>query len=489
MSPADVFFGSLLSFLIGVLAVSAGWNVAAVFFSAVIIGIFLVRFKKCSPRYFALFFIVLFFGAFYYHLYLNLNEVRENIPYGKQSEFFGVIASEPKFTEKTQYFNLRLDPPLSGTVTVFTDRIPEYSYGARLLAGGVVERSEDNRLPTVFYPRVTSATENTSSLRGFSLIKAKLVGFKLLLIGQFRKVLPSDSAALLSGLTFGFQSDFSKDFKEQMSLSGTTHLVALSGYNIAILVFFVAQMLQGFLSRRKTFYATVIIIFLFVVMVGAEASVVRAAIMGFLVLFAREAGRFYSFRNAITLAAAVMVVVNPTILVFDLGFQLSFVSLLGIVYAAPAIKNFFGRFGKRTPVAHGRTIESESFLGWRENLTTTFAAQLAVAPFILMYFGQVSLTSLLANILILEFVPITMILGFLLAAITFFSASLGLLFAGLLNVLLSYEIGVIKFFSFFRLPVAGSYSWFLFLVYYLLLIAFIARFSDDKKRDVLDKKQ
>jgi len=112
-------------------------------------------------------------------------------------------------------------------------------------------------------------------------------------------------------------------------------------------------------------------------MAGAEASVVRAAIMGFLVLLAKEAGRMYSFRNAVTFAAAGMAVFDPTILVFDIGFQLSFVSLLGITHLEPALKRFFGERG--------------SFLGWRENALTTLSAQLAVAPILIQNFGSVRL--------------------------------------------------------------------------------------------------
>ena len=107
----------------------------------------------------------------------------------------------------------------------------------------------------------------------------------------------------MAGITLGERAEFSKEFKEAMSKSGTTHLVALSGYNITILVLAVAYVLNFFASRRLVFWLTLLIIIGFVAMTGAEASVVRAAIMGGIVLLAKRANRLYSFRNAIVIAA------------------------------------------------------------------------------------------------------------------------------------------------------------------------------------------
>ncbi|MEK7077215.1 MAG: ComEC/Rec2 family competence protein, partial [Patescibacteria group bacterium] len=287
-------------------------------------------------------------------------------------------------------------------------------------------------------------------------------------------------AALLAGLTFGSRSDFSKEFKEKMSQSGTTHLVALSGYNISVLVLTAALFFRYFLRRRAAFYVTVLVIILFVLMVGGEASVVRAALMGFLALLAKEAGRIYSFRNAITLAAAGMVLFDPTILRFNIGFQLSFLALLGIVYLEPALRELFRRLRSQKKDEARR----ESFLNWRENALTTLSAQLAVAPLIIENFSEISLTSLLANILILVLVPFTMALGFLIGAVGFVAPYLAVIVGWLANVLLAYEIGVINIFSYLRIPVTGAGSWILFALYYAALLGVIiyTRHADEKVR-------
>ena len=220
-----------------------------------------------------------------------------------------------------------------------------------------------------------------------------------------------------------------------MSASGTTHLVALSGQNITIIVIAISSFF-GFFSRRKSvFWLTLLIITFFVLMTGAEASVVRAAIMGGIILLAKQISRIHSMRNVIAVAAFIMVLYNPQVLRFDFGFQLSFAALIGIVYFSPTIKKIF------------KMKEGEGFLGWRENFLTTTSAQLAVLPLILINFSNFSPLSLLANILILEAIPLTMIFGFALGAIGFISLPMAIIFSWFVNLFLIYELAIIDIFS------------------------------------------
>ena len=195
-------------------------------------------------------------------------------------------------------------------------------------------------------------------------------------------------------------------------------------------------------------------------MTGAEASVVRAAVMGGIILLAKQIGRVHSIRNAIAAAAFIMILYNPKILRFDLGFQLSFMALLGIVYLSPAIRKFL------------KMKEEDGFLNWRENFLTTTSAQLAVLPLILINFDNFSLLSLPANILILEAIPLTMILGFILGIIGFIALPLAIIFSWFVNLFLIYELGIIDVFSKISIPIAeigiiGAIIYYL-LFYFLL---------------------
>ena len=466
MPVANIAFYGALSFLAGTLI--AGFNSAAfwaiLFFSlAVFIFSFPLRqrnevsARKCE-WHIALFFIFTFvFGIFYYGFFFNLKEAGQKITFDKMISFSGLVSKEPQLSERFQRFTLELRPPFAGEISVLVSLSPEINYGDVIEAKGEIKTPiSKNQGPISFFPKFKVVAES----QGFWL-KEKLLDFKKSVLLQFKKFLPSDSAALLSGLTLGWRGDFTDEFKKEMSLSGTTHMVALSGYNITILVLVIAGMFSYWLSRRMTFWLTSAVICLFILMVGAEASVVRAAAMGFLVLLAKETGRLYSIRNAIVLTAAIMVLAEPSAL-FDVGFELSFLSLLGIVYLRPAIVALFGI-----------KEDSKSFLSWRENALTTLSAQLAVAPILIQVFGNFSLTSIAANVLILEFVPLTMFLGFILAAFGWLFYYAGFILSFLENIILKYELGVIKFFADWNMPVlAGAHSWLLFAVYYLTLVIF-----------------
>ncbi len=464
---ADVVFGGALAFLAGVAAASLEWNIAVVLLVAATAG-FVILFSVWKLKYwkFLLFLLLLLFaGAFYYHFYLNIKHQNENITYNATVRFLATIADEPKIYDKYQSLEVELQPPLKGSVSILTSPLENYKYGDLLEIKGMIEPAQSvAQEPTVAFPKTISII---AEHRGFWL-KEKLFDFKNYLLSQFQKSLPSEEAAFMGGLTLGSRSGFSQEFKEQMSLSGTTHVVVQFGYKIGIIAWTVAFAFGCFLSRRKTFYLTLAVIILFVLMVGAEASAVRAAIMAFLAFLARETGRIYNRRNAIALTALLMTFVDPTILVFNLGFQLSFLSLLGIAYLTPAFKKLFRLDAKNTPVL-------------QETALVTLSAQLAVMPLMISAFGQFSLMAVLANVLIMVFVPFTMFLGFILAALSSIYFYLGFAVAKLAELLLFYEIGVIKLFAELSVPLPLAFnSWLATIFYYGLLVVVIYYFSPHK---------
>ena len=126
-------------------------------------------------------------------------------------------------------------------------------------------------------------------------------------------------------------------------------------------------------SRCRSFYVigvitvlSIIGIALFVLMTGASPSVVRAAIMGVALLLARHAGRQSAPLIVIVFAAFVMIVANPRVLVFDIGFQLSFLAVLGLAYVAPYLQK--------------KMMRVPEFLKWKEAFVATISAQIAVLP-------------------------------------------------------------------------------------------------------------
>lgn len=448
-------------FLLGVFAISIFHNFLIILILNFLVFGLLIFFRKYFFSILSLFILV---GAGYYQIFSVVQKSQTLIRFDEKIEFSGVVERVKK-SSASQQLVLDLEPPFSGKVRVNAQRYPEFNYGDLAKVEGIVKKpspesenyyKKEGISGSVSFP----AIELIESGRG-NLALAGLLSFKENIENVFRKILPQEKAAFLSGITLGERESFSKELEEKMSLSGTTHLVALSGYNITVIALAVGWLFGSFLARRASFYLSVAVIVLFVLMAGAEASVVRAAIMGIIALVAQRSERATSVRNAIIIAAFLMVLANPRVLVFDLGFQLSFAALLGIIYIAPVLKKVL-------------RIQSNGFLNWKENLATTLSAQLAVVPFLLGNFGMFSLTSFLANILVLEAVPVTMGLGFLAGGLGLISEFLARIIGWLLNLLISYEFFIISLFSRFTLPVAAeSFGIMAAGVYYVILISAI----------------
>ncbi|MDD5547388.1 MAG: ComEC/Rec2 family competence protein [Candidatus Pacebacteria bacterium] len=374
-----------------------------------------------------------------------------------------------------------MQKPYSGRVKLIAQRYPSFAYGDLVKIKGNIQKpppesenyyAKEGVLGIVGFPQI----ELIKSRQG-NPVKEALLSFRNKIISIFKQVLPSEKAAFMAGLTIGAREDFSKELTENMKQSGTTHLVALSGYNISIIAIAVMAILGGFLSHQLSFYFATAIIVLFVLMTGAEASVVRAAIMGIIALLSTHAQRIYSLRNAIVIAAFLMILFNPNVLVFDVGFQLSFLALLGIVYLAPVIKNLF-------------KIETPGFLGWKENLTQTLSAQLFVLPLLISVFGFFSLSSIFANILILGVVPLAMGLGFIMAGLGLISIFLAKMIGLIASIILSYMLFIIDLFSHLSLPIpiltgqVKSFGIIFAIGYYAILIWLIIKYKGNEERRI-----
>ncbi|MBI3046489.1 MAG: ComEC/Rec2 family competence protein [Candidatus Harrisonbacteria bacterium] len=460
LSIHDFAFWLCAFFLLGVLLISLLNNFIAVILINAIIFLTLLVFKQYNFLLLILFILV---GSGYYEA-ANYFQEKINLPFDQKQELKGVVVRLEQSAAK-QELVLNLEEPYRGKIKINARRYPGFEYGDSVRVIGVIKKPP--LISENYYKK-----EGISGLINFpaiellekeqgNFIKASLLDFKEKIVGTFKKFLPQEKAALLAGLTLGAREDFSKELQEKMSLSGTTHLVALSGYNISVISITIASLFGLFLSRSVSFYASVLVIILFVLMTGGEASVVRAAIMGIIAIMAKESERIFSIRNAIIIAAFLMVLANPKVLVFDLGFQLSFFALLGIVYLLPVLEKLF-------------KIKSPGVLKWKENTLTTLSAQLAVIPFLLGAFGKFSVFSLVSNVLIAEAIPITMALGFLMAGLGLISDFLASITALAVNLFLIYELWIIDLFSQFTLPVASeSFSFLAAVIYYLLLIGVV----------------
>ena len=468
MKPHQVFFSATLFFLLGVFFKSLGVSSLIILVVLVIAGTFLFLWKlKDKKTFLWLSFLSLFvfLGALYYTAH-DLRFKNINITFGQEIEFSGVVVNNPTIKDECREFALELNKPLKGKILVKVSKYPKYEYGDQLKIKGRIGKPKFKGYRDYLAGKGISGVAYSPEIKlvgagGGSPIKSVLYSIRNRMDESFQKVLPPREAAFLNGLTFGGYGGMTKDFKTAMKESGTTHLVALSGYNISIIIWVVLGIFIYFFNRRISFILTGLFIAAFVIMTGAEASVIRAAIMGILVLVADRSGRFYDMKNALIFSAFLMTFQNPKVLLFDVGFQLSFLAVLGIVYLKPALQKL------------AKMKETPGFLSWRDNLFTTASAQLMVLPILVLNFDTFSSISLLANVIILELIPITMTLGFVIGFVSLISYYLSLIFGWFTAILLYFETGVIKFFAGISPSLNLNFNLTGLILYYLIIAGLI----------------
>ncbi len=297
MKPGSIFFYSSSFFLIGVFLASIFqewnnrfWIVGGVAF---LVGpvLFLLDRKAlaiCS--------LMIIFGAGY-ALVFDSFRLDFNLPIGQKTTLIGFVEKAEQGIEGQELI-MEVQPSaatsfvktsevkkaMEGRVKIFTLKYPAYKYGDILKIDGKVEQIPDEYKNTYLKNGIVARMRNpkimaTGENEGFWLKKG-LFAIRDFVRDSFYKVLSPERASFMAGLVLGDTSGFTKEFRDKLSVTGTSHLVALSGYNISIIVIAIGYAIRGFVSRSWFFILNVLAILGFVVMTGAEASVVRAAIMG-----------------------------------------------------------------------------------------------------------------------------------------------------------------------------------------------------------------
>ncbi len=240
--------------------------------------------------------------------------------------------------------------------------------------------------------------------------------------------------ALTAGLLFGGDGRLSQAWQDKFSTTGLTHIVAVSGYNVTVIAH--ALILFGIfigLWRWQATWLAIAGIVIFVAMIGAPAAAVRAGIMGVTVLLLLSGGRMGSALPALLLAGTVMAVINPLIVRYDIGFQLSFLATLGIIVVYPIMERFVQR--------------RDQSLGIGEIVLVTMSAQIFVVPVIAYHFHTFALYSLFANILILPLIPIAMAVASVMIVGGMVSVWWAMWGGWIISILLSWVFVVVDFFA------------------------------------------
>ncbi len=254
----------------------------------------------------------------------------------------------------------------------------------------------------IIYPQI----EQRGTGAGNPLLTA-IYTFRDLALKKIYHLFPAPEAPLLAGILLGIDQGITPALARAFQDTGTAHVIAISGFNIAILAELFSRLFGKVLSRWWATLAAILAVLFYTILVGATPSVVRAAIMGSLALIAEQIGRRSTALNSLAFSAALMCCANP-LLPWDTSFQLSFFATLGLVTFGSRFQNSLtGFLDRRFSTALSQKIAAP--IG--EYILLTLAAQLMTLPIILYHFQRLSVSSLLANPLILPVQPLVMILS------------------------------------------------------------------------------
>jgi competence protein ComEC len=259
-------------------------------------------------------------------------------------------------------------------------------------------------------------------------------------IRNLQMVIPEPEASLGAGILLGAKRSLGEDVTEQFRRSGLIHIVVLSGYNVALVVFALIVLLKRFSNRIRT-VASLLGIATFVLLVGADPPVLRAGLMASVIIFAESTGNKSGAFSALLLATAIIVFISPLSLFGSLSLQLSVVATLGILYLSPIIERWLSFLPQR--------------FSFREIMAATIGTQVAVLPLLATQIGEVSLIAPVANALVLPIVPFAMFITFIAGVVAYVSITFAMPFAFIASFVLSLMLWIAEFFGTMQLAVLG----------------------------------
>ena len=395
----------------------------------------------------------------------------------------GIISGYPDVRDRRTNYRLQVHTlegdgekrHVRGTALLQAPRYPEFHYGDELRVSGGLQT------PPVggdFSYKDYLARQSIHSLLKYPKIElvgegkgnrfwATLYGFRDRASEVINRLLPEPQAALANGILLGIESSIPKPLYDDFNRTGTSHIIVISGFNITIVAGLLAQTLGRLVGKRRAVYPVVAGIVIYTLLVGADAAVRRAAVMGILYVIAIHLGRQNTAVVSLSASALLLTAINPLIL-WDVGFLLSFMSMLGLILFTPAIQGWFERLlGRFLPLEQLRAVVRLL----NDALIVTLAAQITTTPLVGAYFGRLSLVSLLSNLLILPVQPPIMIYGGIATLAGLVWEPLGRVIAAVPWLFLSYTVAIVEWTA--RLPFAslhvGALGRPLGLIYYALL--------------------
>ena len=380
----------------------------------------------------------------------------------------GIISDEPDVRDTSQKIKVKIS---DSTVLVTTKRYPEYEYLDKIKLTGKLETPmvtddfnyknyllKDNIYSVMAFPKIEIVSIK-HQYNIFSYLYEKILFLKQKLEQALQNNFSPPHSLILEGIIFGNNKNITQDLKDRLNAAGLRFLTAISGVHVVILsAILISFMLFLGLRRNYAFCFSIIFIWLYIVITGFSASGIRAATMGSIFIFAGVFGRQNTSSRTIVLAAALMLLQNPLLLIYDIGFQLSFMASTGIIYLKPLMQIFL------------KNLFKERLKELSDIISITFSAQIFTLPIMIFNFGMVSMTAPITSILILPVMPWILSFGFLFSIFAAMSNFLGWIFYIPTWLLITYFLKVMDFFSQpWMAKNITNVSWFWVLISYSII--------------------
>jgi len=448
LSFSRVFRQCGASFLIGIIF-SHYFNFH-ISFLGIFIFLLICLFFLCiyKRKFFLLFFILLSFLIGQTRYIYSFNKLNESIVKEEQKiEIEASIIAEPILKDNYQ----RIIIP---NRVIYTERFPRFQYGDLIRLKGKIQPFENFRSygsiivsGKMSYPEIEFISSGKFSFKKMAL------SFKNKITGALQKIISEPQVSLLNSIMFGGKNNLSISLEKEIQKSGLSHIVVASGLHLSIITKMFSSLLSLFcLGNFLSFGLLCLFLLGFAFMAGLTSSIIRAAVMSFLLVLAHFSCRLYNPLNALLLACLIMVWFNPFLLFWDLGFQLSFLATAGILF-------FYSLWDQSSFWQHS-FFNLKGIIIIKQTVLACFSALALVVPWLMFKTQNFSLVAPFTNVLVIPFVPLIIGGGLITAFASFLFYPFGLLCGFFLNFILFYILKVISFFS--SLPWAEIYIPYIF---------------------------
>ncbi len=293
-----------------------------------------------------------------------------------------------------------------------------------------------------------------------NIILRKIYELRNLMKTKIEKLLPKETSGLCLGMLIGETSGIEENMQENFRDSNLSHILAVSGANVSYIIVSITYIFNKMcLRKRLSKIISIILLILFMLLTGCTSSVNRACIMAILMLIAELLYRKSDVYNNLAISALILLIMNPYSLL-DIGFQLSYMGTIGIVFLHDKIGSFI-------------KINNKIVKYFFEMIAVTTCANLAIIPIMMFHFNTISLTFYFSNIIVGPILGIVVIIGFIMFFISLIFTPISSLIAIVLNLMLKFIIKIAEITAnmpFSKITIITP-SFFFIIVWYLIIIS------------------